>query len=129
VAEAVGLGAACDYLQALGMARLRAHERDLTALALRRLADVEGLVQYGPRSAEERGGVVSFNLRGVHPHDLAAFLDERGLCVRAGTHCAQPLLRRLGVLGTARASFSVYSGADDVEALAAALDEARALAP
>ena len=129
VAEAVGLGAACDYLLALGMARLRAHERELTALALRRLADVEGLVQYGPLSADARGGVVSFNLRGVHPHDLAAFLDERGLCVRAGTHCAQPLLRRLGVLGTARASFSVYSGADDVEALAAALDEARGLAP
>jgi cysteine desulfurase/selenocysteine lyase len=128
VAEAVGLGAACDYLLALGMDRLRAHERDLTALALRRLADVPGLVQYGPRSADARGGVVSFNLPGVHPHDLAAFLDERLICVRAGTHCAQPLLRRLGVLGTARASFSAYSGSDDIEALAAALDAARSLA-
>jgi cysteine desulfurase/selenocysteine lyase len=128
VAEAVGLGAACDYLLALGLERLRAHERDLTALALQRLADVPGLTQYGPRSADARGGVVSFNLRGVHPHDLAAFLDERGLCVRAGTHCAQPLLRRLGVMGTARASFSAYSGSDDVEALAVALDEARGLA-
>ena len=127
VAEAVGLGAACDYLLALGMAKLREHERALTALALRRLADIPEIVQYGPVSADARGGVVSFNLRGVHPHDLAAFLDERGLCVRAGTQCAQPLLRRLGVLGTARASFSVYSGEDDVEALAAALDEARGL--
>jgi cysteine desulfurase / selenocysteine lyase len=129
VAEAVGLGAACDYLRALGMERLRAHERELTALALERLAGVKGLTLYGPASPDARGGVVSFNLKGVHPHDLAAFLDERGLCVRAGTHCAQPLLSRLGVLGTARASFSVYSGSDDVEALAAALDEARGLAP
>ena len=129
VAEAVGLGAACRYLQALGMDNVRAHERALTAQALELLAAVPGLTLFGPAGADARGGVISFNLRGVHPHDLAAYLDQRGICVRAGTHCAQPLLRRLGVAGTARASFSVYSTAAEVEALAAALHQAGELAP
>ena len=129
VAEAVGLGAACRYLMALGMESVRAHERALTAQALGLLAVVPGLTLYGPAGADARGGVISFNLRGVHPHDLAAYLDQRGICVRAGTHCAQPLLRRLGVAGTARASFSVYSTAEEVEALAAALHQAGELAP
>jgi cysteine desulfurase/selenocysteine lyase len=124
VAEAVGLGAAVDYLEALGMDRVRAAEADLTAYALKRLGEVQGLRVYGPAELEHRGGVVSFTLGSVHPHDVAQVLDEEGIAVRAGHHCTMPLHRRLGVPATTRASFSVYSTADEVDALVAGLEKA-----
>ena len=124
VAEAVGLRAAIEYLEAAGMEAVRAHEADLVARLLALLTEVPGLALYAPSA--ERTGVVSFNLEGVHPHDLAAFLDLRGICVRAGNHCAQPLMRRLGVSGTVRASLHLYSVRAEIEALAAALHAARA---
>jgi cysteine desulfurase/selenocysteine lyase len=124
VAEAIGLGAAVDYLEALGMDRVRAAEADLTAYTLKRLGEVQGLRVYGPAELEHRGGVVSFTLGSVHPHDVAQVLDEEGIAVRAGHHCTMPLHRRLGVPATTRASFSVYSTADEVDALVAGLDKA-----
>jgi len=123
VAEAVGLGAAVDFLQALGMDRVRAAEADLTAYALKRLGEVQGLRVYGPAELEQRGGVVSFTLGSIHPHDVAQVLDEEGIAVRAGHHCTMPLHRRLGVQATTRASFSVYSTADEVDALVAGLEK------
>jgi cysteine desulfurase / selenocysteine lyase len=125
IAEAVGLGAAVDYLQALGMERVRAHERDLTAYALERLAEVEDIRIFGPLDAERRGGVVSFAIEGIHAHDIAEICDREAVCIRAGHHCAQPLMRTLGVAATARASFHVYNSREDVDALVSALRQAR----
>ena len=124
IAQAVGLDAALAYLEGLGWGAIRAHEADLTREALRRLAEVEDLVLYGPRDPEGRVGVVSFNLPDVHPHDLAAALDAEGIAVRAGHHCAQPLMRRLGVVGTTRASFYLHTTSDDIERLCAGLRQA-----
>ena len=126
VADAVGLAAACGYLESIGMDAVLEHERALTRLATDRLARIEGVRIYGPPPAE-RSGVVSFTMEGVHPHDLATILDQHGVCIRAGHHCAQPLMRRLGVSATARASFYVYSDESDVEALGTALEKAQAL--
>ena len=125
-ADAVGLAAAVEYLDRIGMDRVRAHELALLELATERLAAIPGMHIYGPPPAE-RSGVVSFTLADVHPHDLATILDGAGVCVRAGHHCAQPLMRRLGVAATARASFWVYSEPSDVDALVRGLDDARAL--
>jgi cysteine desulfurase/selenocysteine lyase len=125
VAEAVGLAAAVDYLSALGMERVRAHERELTAYMLESLAQVPGLRVVGPPEAERRGGLASFTVAGMHPHDVAELAGRRGVCIRAGHHCAQPLMRCLGVDATARASVGVYSEASDVDALVAALCAAR----
>jgi len=125
VAEGVGLGAAVDYLSELGMANVRAHERELTRYALERLAEVDGLRVIGPASAEVRGGVISFELQGVHPHDVADLVNRENVCVRAGHHCAMPLMRRLGVPATARASFGPYNTREDVDALIAALAKVR----
>ncbi|HET6748293.1 MAG TPA: cysteine desulfurase [Actinomycetes bacterium] len=124
VAEAVGLGAAVDYLRAIGMDRVRAAEAELTAYALERLGEVKGLRLYGPEELDQRGGVLSFTLGEIHPHDVAQVLDEEGVAVRAGHHCTMPLHRRLGVQATTRASFSVYSTVEEVDALAAGLDKA-----
>jgi len=124
IAQAIGLGAAIDYLEALGWDAIQSHEAALTRQALAELGEVEDLTLYGPRDPALRVGVVSFNLAGIHPHDLAAALDTEGIAVRAGHHCAQPLARRLGVAGTTRASFSVYTTAQDIEALAAGLRRA-----
>ena len=126
VADAVGLAAAARYLSAVGMDEVRRHERALMALASERLAAVEGVTVYGPPPAE-RSGVVSFNVADVHPHDLSTVLDEAGVCIRAGTHCAQPLMRRLGVVATARASFYLYNDERDVEALVAGVLRAKSL--
>ena len=126
VADAVGLAAACDYLDAIGMDGVLAHERSLVALATTRLQQMEGLRIYGPPAAE-RSGVVSFTVNDIHPHDLATVLDQEGVCIRAGHHCAQPLMRRLGVSATARASFYVYSDERDVDALVRAVERAKAL--
>jgi cysteine desulfurase/selenocysteine lyase len=126
VADAVGLAAACDYLEGIGMDAVLEHERALVRLATERLERMPGLRVYGPRPAE-RSGVVSFTMDGVHPHDLATILDQHGVCIRAGHHCCQPLMRRLSVSATARASFYVYSEERDVDALVYALEKAQAL--
>jgi len=125
IAEVVGLGAAVDYLSALGMERVREHERTLTAYALEQLGSLAGVRVLGPPGAEERGGVVSFVVDGIHPHDVAELLGRDGVCVRASHHCAQPLMAKLGVPATARASFGPYNVAEDVDALVAALGRAR----
>jgi cysteine desulfurase/selenocysteine lyase len=121
VAEAVGLHAAIEYLSKLGMEGVHAHEQALTAHCVDLLARIPGVTIYGPLNAELKGAVVAFNVRGLHPHDGAALLDQRGIAVRAGHHCAQPLMKRLGIVGTLRASFSVYNTAADVERLAEAV--------
>jgi len=120
IAEAVGLGAAVDYLQGLGMDHIRAHEIELTAYALRTLDERLGddITIFGPTDTAMRGGVVSFTYKGIHPHDLSQVLDQGGVCIRAGHHCAKPLMRRLGVGATARASFYLYNDESDVDALA-----------
>jgi cysteine desulfurase/selenocysteine lyase len=125
IAEVVGLGAAIDYLDSLGMANVRAHEHALTAYALARLAATEGVSLFGPPSADQRGGVVSFALEGIHPHDVAELLSRSNVCIRASHHCAQPLMRRLGVVATARASFGPYNVAADVDALIDAIERAQ----
>jgi cysteine desulfurase / selenocysteine lyase len=125
VADAVGLAAAVEYLDGIGMANVRAHERELVAIALDRLLAVPGVRVYGPLDPELRSGVVSFTVDDIHPHDLATILDGDGVCVRAGHHCAQPLMRRLAVPATARASFYVYNDEDDVNALVAGVEKAK----
>jgi cysteine desulfurase/selenocysteine lyase len=124
IAEAIGLGAAVRYLEALGMDAVFAHDQAMAALALARLAEIPGLRVLGP-PAERRGGLVAFTLDGVHPHDLAAVLDQRGVCVRAGHHCAMPLHAQLGVPASARASFHCYSVPEELDALVAGLHDAR----
>jgi len=120
IAEAVGLGAAVDFLTGLGMDAVHRHEQEIVAYALERLPEVPGLHILGP-AAERRGGVVSFSLDGIHPHDIASVLDEQGVCIRAGLHCAEPLHARFGLPATARASFYVYNDCDDVDALVSGL--------
>jgi cysteine desulfurase/selenocysteine lyase len=125
VAAAIGLGVAADYLSALGMGRVREHERDLVAYALDVLPrEVPEIALYGP-AAELRGGVVPFNMPGIHPHDVAQVLDRSGVAVRAGHHCTMPLHERLDLPATARASFNVYSTREDIDALVAGLHEVR----
>jgi cysteine desulfurase/selenocysteine lyase len=125
-ADAYGLAAAVDYLNAIGMDQVQAHERALVADAYARLSAIEGICIYGPPPAE-RSGVISFTLGDVHPHDLATILDADDVCIRAGHHCAQPLMRRLGVSATARASFYVYNDQGDIDALIAGVERAVAL--
>jgi cysteine desulfurase/selenocysteine lyase len=125
IAEAVGLGAAVEYLDALGMERVRAHERALTAYMLERLTEVPGMRVVGPPTAEHRGGLASFTIEGIHPHDIAELVDRGGVCIRAGHHCAQPLMRCLGVGATARASVGVYNDRADIDALIDALQAGR----
>ena len=124
VGDTVGLAAACEYLDAIGMAAVRRHEQALTAYATERLSAVPDVTIYGPPAAD-RSGVVSFTVGEIHPHDLATILDEGGVCVRAGHHCAQPLMRRLNVPATARASFYLYNSEADVDALITGVEHAR----
>ena len=126
IAEAIGLGVAADYLSGIGMDAIRAHEMSLTRYAMDVLKERYGadLVLYGPRSVSERGGVLSFSYKDIHPHDLSQIFDEYGVCVRAGHHCAKPLMRRLGVGATARASLYLYNDEADVDALVDAIAEA-----
>jgi cysteine desulfurase/selenocysteine lyase len=123
--EAIGLGAAVDYLAGLGMAAVREHERCLTGYALRRLGDVPGLRIVGPADPEIHGGVVAFDVEGIHPHDLATLLDREGIAIRAGLHCAQPLHARLGLAATARASFYIYNDEQEIDALVSGIEHAR----
>ncbi len=125
VGAAAGLAAACDYLDAVGMDRVHAHELELTSHLLSLLEEMDGVEVYGPRGVEERGGAVSFNVSGVHAHDVGTILDREGVAVRAGHHCCQPLMQRLGVAATARASVYLYNTHEEIDALGAALGEVR----
>lgn len=128
IAAAIGLGAALDYLEGIGMEQVRAHERELIGYALDLLPrELPGIELYGPSSVDERGGVVTFNLPGIHPHDVAQLLDREAVAVRAGHHCTMPLHARLDLAATARASFNVYSDRDDIDRLAAGLRKVEAV--
>jgi cysteine desulfurase/selenocysteine lyase len=126
IAEAVGFGAAIDYLNEIGFDAIEQHEHELVAYALERLADVPGITLYGP-PPERRAGIVSFNIEGVHPHDVAQILDLDGIAIRAGHHCCQPLMRRLGVAATNRASFYLYTVPEEIDRLADGLHKAKEL--
>jgi len=127
IIEAVGLHAAIDYLDSIGMDKIFEHDQELTAIALERLGDVPGVAVQGPKDLDRRGGVVSMTMEGIHAHDLATILDEQNVAVRAGHHCAKPLMRCLGVTATARASFYVYNEESDIDALVSGLRRAREL--
>lgn len=122
IAGAIGLGAAVDYLESVGMERIHAHERQITRYAVERLRELPGITLYGP---EERAGLVCFNLDDIHPHDLSTVIDQEGIAIRAGHHCAQPLMRRMGVAATARASFYLYNTEAEVNRLVASLRKAK----
>jgi cysteine desulfurase/selenocysteine lyase len=125
IADAIGLGAAVDYLVGIGMEKVRDHEIRLLRYALETLGGVKGFRSYGPADTTLRAGVVSFNLADIHPHDLATILDGEGIAIRSGHHCAQPLMRWLDVSATSRASFHIYNSEDDVDALKAGLEKAK----
>jgi cysteine desulfurase/selenocysteine lyase len=124
IAEVIGLGAAVDYLSELGMEAVRAHEREITEYAYEALSEIDGLTVYGPPPSR-RAGVISFSIQGIHPHDLATIADRDQVCLRAGHHCAMPLMTRLGVAATARASFYIYSQKDEVDRLVGSIKEAQ----
>jgi cysteine desulfurase / selenocysteine lyase len=124
MAEAVGFGAAIDYLNGVGFEAIEAHEHELAAYALGRLAEVPGITLYGP-PAERRAGIVSFNIEGIHPHDVAQILDMQGVAIRAGHHCCQPLMQKLGVAATNRASFYLYTVQEEIDQLADGLHTVR----
>ena len=126
IAEAVGFGAAVDYVSDVGMDAIEEHERELLVYALERMADVPGLIAYGP-APERRAGIVSFNLEGIHPHDVAQVLDMEGVAIRAGHHCCQPLMAKLGVAATNRASFYLYTIPEEIDRLVAGLQKAHKL--
>jgi cysteine desulfurase/selenocysteine lyase len=125
VGDAIVLGVAIEYLKRISMDRVREHERDLTAYGLARLGEIAGLSILGPRDADARGGVISFDVAGIHPHDVAAILDGHNVAVRAGHHCCQPLMRRFGLTATTRASFYVYNEPDDVDRLVEGILDAK----
>jgi cysteine desulfurase / selenocysteine lyase len=125
IAEAVGLGAAVDYLSALGMDAVRAHEVELLGTVLPALSAIDGVTVHGPHDPDRRGAAVSFSIEGVHPHDVGTIMDREGVAVRAGHHCAKPLVRQLGTVATTRASFYLYNGPEDVDALVAAVHAAQ----
>lgn len=127
IADTVAFGAAVDYLRALGMERVRAHEKELVAYALRQLGGMDGMRIFGPLDPEVRGGVVSFYYDDIHPHDVGTVVDQEGVAIRAGHHCCQPLMRRLGVPATARASFYIYNTPEEVDLLVHALEKAKEL--
>jgi cysteine desulfurase/selenocysteine lyase len=124
IAEAVGFGAAVDYLNAIGLDAIEQHEHELVSYALERLGEVPGILLYGP-PADRRAGIVSFNMDGVHPHDVAQVLDWEGVAIRAGHHCCQPLMQRLGVAATNRASFYLYTLPEEIDRLAEGLHRVR----
>ncbi len=123
IAAAIGMGAAAEYLMSIGLDAVQAHERELTRYAMEKLRrEIPSIELYGPE-ADERGGIVAFNLPGIHPHDVAQILDRSGICVRAGHHCTMPLHERFDLAATARASFDVYTIPAEIDALAAGLRE------
>ncbi len=127
IVGAIGLGTAIDYLHKIGMENVHDHEKDITGYALRRMSEVQGLVMYGPRDVSRRVGVISFNLGDIHAHDLASILDEEGVAIRSGHHCAQPLMEFLNVPATSRASFYIYNTKEEVDVFINALEKARKL--
>jgi cysteine desulfurase / selenocysteine lyase len=127
VAEAIGLGAAVDWLSEIGMDSVRAHEQEVTGYALERLSAVDGVKMHGPLDAERRGALVSFEFGDLHPHDVAEVLGRDGVCIRAGHHCTQPLMRRLGVTATSRASFAIHTTREDVDRLVDGLERVRSV--
>jgi cysteine desulfurase / selenocysteine lyase len=127
VAEAIGLGAAVDWLAEIGMESVRAHELEITTYALERLSAVEGVKLHGPPDADRRGALVSFEFGDLHPHDVSEVLGRDGVCIRAGHHCAQPLMRRLGVTATSRASFAIHTTREDVDRLVEGLERVRSV--
>jgi cysteine desulfurase/selenocysteine lyase len=127
IGEAIALGEAADYLCSVGLDKVRQHEHELTQYALEALSPVEGLTIYGPTTADERGGAISFTLKGIHPHDIAAVLDSEGIAVRAGHHCTQPLHRALKVPATVRASFYLYNIPEEVDRLVAGLHKVQSI--
>jgi len=126
IADVIAFSAALDYLSALGMDNVRAHEQELTAYALGRLRQLEDITIYGPQDASRQGGVVSFNYPDIHAHDVGTILDREGVAIRAGHHCAQPLMRRFDMAGTARVSFYIYNTLEEVDALVQGIEKARA---
>ena len=125
--DAIGLGAAVDYLQAVGLEKVHAHESALVAYALPRLLAIDGLRVFGPKTLDDRVGVISFDIAGIHPHDVAQIFDSEGICVRAGHHCNQPLMTRLGTAATTRASFYLYNTFAEIDALVSAIGSAKRL--
>ena len=125
IAEGIGLGAAVDYLTGVGMDRVRAHEQELVGYGIDRLGEVDDLTLYGPQDPDVRGGVLTFNLKGIHPHDLATLLDQDGIAIRAGHHCAQPLMEHMEVAATARASLYLYNEPSELDKLVVALRKAQ----
>ncbi len=125
--DAIGLGAAVDYLEGVGMEKIHEHERALVAYALPKLLAIPGLTVFGPKTLEDRVGVISFDVAGIHPHDVAQIFDSEGICVRAGHHCNQPLMTRLGTAATTRASFYLYNTFAEIDALVSAIDKAKKL--
>src|SRR5207247_5814720 len=121
ISGAIGLGAAVDYLSKVGLRNIRNHERDLTAYALDALGKLKDMRIYGPADSDTRGGVISFNLADIHTHEMQSLLDEDGIAVRSGHHCAQPLMERLGVAATTRASFYLYNTEGEVDRLVESL--------
>jgi cysteine desulfurase/selenocysteine lyase len=125
IADAIAFGAAVDYLSAIGMAEIRRHEEGLTRYALNLLQGIEGVKIYGSPDPALRGAAISFNVNGLHPHDLGQLLDEEGIAIRAGHHCCKPLMRKLGVVATARASFYLYNTEEEADALGQAILKAK----
>ena len=125
IAEAIGLGVAVDYLERIGMDKIRKHEKEITQYALQQLKEFPEVGVYGPQDVEQRGGLVAFTLGDVHPHDLATFLDQDGIAIRAGHHCTMPLHKKLGLAATARASFYLYNTRDEVDSFIEALHKAK----
>ncbi len=125
IADVVAFGAAIDYLEQIGMGEVRRHEEEITAHALRLMGGIEGLTLHGPQDPRARGGVVSFEVKGLHPHDLGQILDSEGIAIRAGHHCCKPLMRKMGLVATARASFYVYNTNEEVDALVQAILKAK----
>lgn len=124
IADVIAFGKAIEYLESFGMEQVRRHERELLEYAVTRLVDLPGITLYGPTDLDQRGGVVSFGLEGVHPHDIGQVLDTHGVAIRTGHHCAQPVMTHLNIPATARASFYIYNTPDEVDALAGAIQEA-----
>jgi cysteine desulfurase/selenocysteine lyase len=127
IADVVGFGASIDYLNRIGMSAVRTHEIDLVRYTMERMRDIEGITIYGPLQPSARGGVIAFNLSDIHPHDLATIMDDRGIAIRSGHHCAQVLMRRLQVSATSRVSFYIYNNKEEIDLFVQALYDARRL--
>ena len=123
IIQAIGLGTALEYMMNIGTDNLYQHEQELVAYATDLLSDIDGLTIYG--TSEQKGGVISFNINGLHPHDLATYIDRKGIAVRAGHHCGQPLMQHLAISSTARASFALYNTKGDIDVLVDALKNAK----